>query len=74
MIGLARGTVKIVPYNHKWKNHICFRDYLRLNTESVEEYSRLKKELATKYEDDRIKYTSAKNEFISSVLKKAKQL
>ena len=57
-----------------WKNHICFRDYLRLSTESVEEYSRLKKELAAKYEDDRNEYTSAKNEFISSILKKAKQL
>ena len=56
-----------------WKNHIYFRDYLRLNTESVEEYTRLKKQLSAKYEDDRNAYTSAKHEFINSILKKARE-
>lgn len=56
-----------------WKNHIYFRDYLRLNKKSVEEYSRLKKDLALKYADDRGSYTNAKNEFIKSILKKAEE-
>lgn len=58
-----------------WKNHIYFRDYLRLNKKAVEEYSRLKKvtALAIKYTNDRGSYTNAKNEFIKSVLKKAKE-
>lgn len=55
------------------KNHIYFRDYLRLNKEAVDEYSRLKKELAIKYANDRGSYTNAKNEFIKSILKKAKE-
>lgn len=56
-----------------WKNHIYFRDYLRLNKKSVDEYSRLKKELALKYADDRGSYTNAKNQFIKSILKKAEE-
>jgi len=56
-----------------WKNHICFRDYLRLNKKVVEEYSKLKKKLAAKYTNDRGSYTNAKNEFINSILKKAKE-
>lgn len=56
-----------------WKNHICLRDYLRLNKKSVEEYSKLKKNLAAKYTNDRGSYTNAKNEFINSILKKVKE-
>jgi GrpB-like predicted nucleotidyltransferase (UPF0157 family) len=56
-----------------WKNHIYFRDYLRLNKKSVEEYSRLKKELARKFNEDRESYTSAKNDFINFILKKARE-
>lgn len=56
-----------------WENHIYFRDYLRLNKKTVEEYSRLKKELAVKHTNDRGLYTNAKNEFIKSILKKAKE-
>lgn len=56
-----------------WKNHIYFRDYLQLNKKSVEEYSRLKKELAEKFKEDRNSYTSAKNDFINSTLEKARK-
>jgi GrpB-like predicted nucleotidyltransferase (UPF0157 family) len=56
-----------------WKNHIYFRDYLRLHKKAVEEYSKLKKELALKYTNDRGSYTNAKNEFIKSILKMAKE-
>lgn len=54
-----------------WENHIYFRDYLCLHKESLEEYSKLKKELAAKFGEDRKSYTSAKNDFISSILKRA---
>lgn len=56
-----------------WENHIYFRDYLRLNKKAVEEYLKLKKELAIEHSEDRGSYTSAKNEFIKSILKKAKE-
>lgn len=54
-----------------WNNHIYFRDYLRLNPKYIEEYSNLKKELASKFVEDRGSYTAAKNQFISQILKKA---
>ncbi|MFL0269363.1 GrpB family protein [Candidatus Clostridium radicumherbarum] len=56
-----------------WENHIYFRDYLQLNKKSFEEYSRLKKELAEKFKEDRNSYTSSKNNFINSTLKKARE-
>jgi GrpB-like predicted nucleotidyltransferase (UPF0157 family) len=51
-----------------WKNHIYFRDYLRLHRELVEEYLKLKKELAKKFSDERESYTASKDEFIKTVL------
>lgn len=53
------------------KNHIYFRDYLRLHKNLVDEYAKLKKELETKFGDDRGSYTSSKHEFIEKTLKKA---
>jgi GrpB-like predicted nucleotidyltransferase (UPF0157 family) len=50
-----------------------FCDYLRLNTEAVEEYSSLKKDLSIKYANDRSSYTNAKTDFIKSILKKTKE-
>lgn len=80
-ITFAKGTEELrTHYLHieifngeLWRNHIYFRDYLRLNKKSVEEYSRLKKELSLKYADDRGSYTSAKNEFIKYILKMAEE-
>lgn len=54
-----------------WKNHIYFRDYLRLHKDLVDEYAELKKELGTKFGDDRGSYTSSKHDFIENTLKKA---
>lgn len=53
-----------------WHNHIDFRDFMNNNPEYVKLYSELKKNLAIKYKDDRIKYTEAKDDFIQGVLKK----
>lgn len=54
-----------------WENHIYFRDYLRLHMEYIDEYSKLKNELALKFADDRGAYTKEKDKFISMVLEKA---
>ncbi|WP_291583876.1 GrpB family protein [Clostridium sp. UBA6640] len=56
-----------------WKNHIYFRDYLRLHKEYIHQYLELKRDLAEKFEDDRYSYTNEKDKFISMVLEKAKE-
>ncbi|WP_454052771.1 GrpB family protein [Clostridium sp. Marseille-Q7071] len=56
-----------------WKNHIYFRDYLRLHKEYIHQYSELKRNLAIKFSDDRYSYTNEKDKFISMVLEKAKE-
>lgn len=56
----------------RYKNTIIFRDYLRDNPVEVKRYERLKKELAKKYFDNRIMYTSSKKDFIEGILLKAK--
>ena len=52
----------------RFRDELAFRDYLRLNRESAEEYGALKRELAKKFRSDREGYTEAKGEFISGVL------
>jgi GrpB-like predicted nucleotidyltransferase (UPF0157 family) len=51
-----------------WKRHLLFRDRLRFNSKSANEYASLKRELATTFENDRKGYTNAKTDFINSVL------
>ena len=50
------------------ENHISFRDHLRHNDKAVIEYSELKKELASKHENDIDKYIDGKTEFITKIL------
>ena len=57
-----------------WKNHIYFRDYLRLHKEYIHQYSKLKRDLAEKFEDDRYLYTKEKDKFISMILEKQKKI
>lgn len=57
-----------------WNNFMYFKTYLLDHPESVKEYEDLKRELSIKYCDDRKKYTSSKNEFISSILEKAHKI
>lgn len=54
-----------------WINHIYFRDYLRLHRNYINEYSKIKNELALKFSDDRGSYTKEKDRFISIILEKA---
>ncbi|NBI28157.1 GrpB family protein [Chengkuizengella marina] len=64
----------IYEYNSKfWINNILFRNYLRDFPDTKLQYNQLKKDLAVKYEYDRIGYTSAKAPFISNVINLAKK-
>lgn len=56
------------PGSVAYRDHIAFRDYLRTHPETVEEYARLKHELARIYHDDRDGYTDAKTTFITGIL------
>lgn len=54
-----------------WKRHLLFRDYLRTHPKTVQQYYKLKKELASKYGSNREGYTEAKTSFIESIVAKA---
>ena len=41
---------------------------LKKGTVELEEYRKLKEELASKYSDDRKMYTASKNEFIQNII------
>ena len=51
-----------------WRRHLRFRDYLRTHPAAVQEYERLKRELAARYGVDREGYTNAKAAFVAAVL------
>lgn len=55
-----------------WKRHLMFRNYLRNHPKVAQDYSNLKKKLATKYRSDREGYTEGKTSFIESVVARAK--
>ena len=46
---------------------VAFRDHLRTHQEATLAYERLKRELASKYRDDRVSYTDAKGAFINEI-------
>ncbi len=53
------------------QEHLLFRDYLRAHPEEAQRCSDLKRELAVRYQDDRLAYSEAKTEYVLGVLKKA---
>jgi GrpB-like predicted nucleotidyltransferase (UPF0157 family) len=55
-----------------WRDHLLFRDYLRRNRETADEYARLKLQLAAQFAHEREAYTQAKSPFIKRVLEAAK--
>ena len=54
--------------SRQWRDYIFFRDHMNSHPESAVEYERLKRELAEKYKNDRLRYTDGKAEFIESIL------
>ncbi len=54
-----------------WRRHLLFRDYLRQNPETADEYAALKKQLAGREWADVNEYADAKTEFIKGIEGKA---
>lgn len=59
--------------SNTYYNQIYFKRYLIEHKEYIKDYCVLKEELASKYAGDRPKYTQGKNEFITNVVKLAKE-
>ena len=54
-----------------WRAHLAFRDHLRRHPERAAAYAALKRDLATRFPDDRVAYTDAKAPFITEILREA---
>ena len=61
------------PKSNTYYNQIYFKKYLIEHPEYIKKYCDLKQDLAKKYADERPKYTQGKNEFISEVIRLAKE-
>ena len=55
----------------EWRRRLRFRDLLRSDTELAHRYAVLKQELAMRHSIDREAYTSAKSEFVLSLVGEA---
>jgi GrpB-like predicted nucleotidyltransferase (UPF0157 family) len=67
--------IHVIPKgSEKWKNYLCFRDYLNENLSIAKEYEALKLELCEKYGNDRNSYTNAKEDFIRRVTADARKI
>ena len=55
--------------SYEWMARQAFRDYLNTNPEERAAYQNLKEMLANKFFEDRETYTSAKSEFVDSIVK-----
>jgi len=73
--GVRTHHIHMVENTPQFAGHwarLRFRDYLRSHADAAAEYSALKLRLAGDYADNRVAYTRAKSEFITSVTEKAK--
>jgi len=62
----------LVPANsQRFRDELAFRDYLRANRTTAQEYASLKRQLAATLRHDREAYTEAKAGFIREVLDRA---
>lgn len=59
--GVLRGAIL-------WRKHLAFRDALRRDAKLLDQYARLKRQLAARHADDKAAYTEAKGPFIAAVL------
>lgn len=55
------------PQDKEFNQLIKFRDYLNAHPDTATQYARLKKELASRYPDDRSAYTKGKEKFILKI-------
>lgn len=65
-------SIVIAEDPREWYDKLLFRDYLRSNKNTQNNYAILKKQLAAKYANDREKYTLAKDSFIEQTIIEAK--
>ena len=63
----------VEPKSDTYYNQVYFKKYLIEHPDYIEKYCNLKQELASKYKDERSKYTQGKNDFIKDVIRKAKE-
>ncbi len=70
------------PYHHlylctetcpAYREHILFRDYLRSHPDVAKVYGDLKKQLAEQYRTDRVGYGREKTEFVTGILRLARE-
>ena len=54
--------------SREYERHITFRNYLRTHTADAAAYGLLKRELASKFRNDRERYNQAKSEFVQRIL------
>jgi len=65
--------IHVVIYKDaNWNNYLMMRNYLNSHPEEAKRYSFLKRSLADKYADDRNAYTAMKEDFIDTILYKAR--
>ncbi|MCR4688270.1 MAG: GrpB family protein [Saccharofermentans sp.] len=62
----------VIYQDPNWNNYLTMRNYLNSHPEDAKRYSDLKISLGEKYADDRNTYTAMKEDFIDSILYKAK--
>ena len=58
--------------NEEWEKLILFRDYLRSNQNTAEEYKELKRNLLQRLRGDRKAYQAAKSDFVEAVIRKSR--
>ena len=57
----------------QWASLLSFRDYLRAHPDATQQYEALKRDLATRFCDDRAAYSSGKMTFMEEVLAKTRE-
>ncbi len=57
--------------SEEWEKLILFRDYLRSNQKTAEEYKELKRDLLQRLQGDRKAYQAAKTDFVAAVIRKS---
>jgi GrpB-like predicted nucleotidyltransferase (UPF0157 family) len=61
--------IHVCDVDSDWeRNHLRFRDILRSDAATRDAYAALKRDLASRFPNDRLAYTEGKGEFISDVL------
>lgn len=63
----------VTKASEQWQNHLLLRDYYIRHPEVAQAYVALKEELAAQHPNDRGAYTSGKENFIASVLQRARE-